>query len=145
MAHPTAVAETVARGEFRATNGLKYLGAFFAGGIGLSALYAVSGRGLPCPFLTLTGWQCPLCGGTRLGNALLHGDIAAAFAYNPAVFVGLGLVTVLGLVWIVEALGGPKVRPPARVAAVLRRMTPMRWVIASLAFAVLYVLLRNLL
>jgi Protein of unknown function (DUF2752) len=32
----------------------------------------------PCPFLSLTGWYCPLCGGLRAGHALLHGQIATA-------------------------------------------------------------------
>ena len=47
--------------------------------LALSALFATTGFGLPCPFLALTGWQCPLCGGTRMGSALLHGDLVSAF------------------------------------------------------------------
>lgn len=35
-----------------------------------------------CPFLQLTGIECPLCGLTRSWHALLHGDLAAAFAFN---------------------------------------------------------------
>lgn len=134
-----------ARGGFRAGTGLKYLGGFFAGGITLSALYAATGQGMPCPFRMITGWDCPLCGGTRLGNALLHGDVPAAFAYNPLVFLGLGLVTVLGIAWVIEALGGPRLRPPAPVAARLRRITATQWLIAGLVVSVLYVLVRNLL
>ena len=130
---------------FRAQTGLKYLAGFFGGGLGLSAIYAVSGQGMPCPLRTVTGWECPLCGGTRLGNALLHGDLAAAFAYNPVVFVGLIALTVLGVAWIVEALGGPKLRPPTRVAAALRTMTPTRWLVLGLALSLVFVLARNLL
>lgn len=139
-----AVAAVVAQ-PFRATTGLKYLAGFFGGGVALSALYATTGQGIPCPLRMLTGWECPLCGGTRLGSALLHGDLVAAFAYNPLIFLGLiGLTGVAGI-WIVEALGGPKVRPPARLAPLLRRMTATRWLIAGLAFSVAYLLLRNLL
>ena len=65
---------TVAR-PFRATRAAGYVGAFFAGGLALSALYATTGLGLVCPFRALTGWDCPLCGGTRMGAALLHGDV----------------------------------------------------------------------
>ena len=37
----------------------------------------------PCPWLTLTGWQCPGCGSTRALYSLLHGDVAQAFVMNP--------------------------------------------------------------
>ncbi|WP_152363462.1 DUF2752 domain-containing protein [Microlunatus speluncae] len=131
--------------SFRAGSGLKYLAGFFGGGVALSAIYAVSGQGLPCPLRLLTGWECPLCGGTRLGSALLHGDLAGAFGYNPVVFIGLIVLTGFGVLWIVEALGGPRVRPPARIAAVLRTMTPTRWLIVGLVLSLIYVLARNLL
>ena len=36
-----------------------------------------------CMFLTLTGWQCPGCGSQRALHALLHGDIASAWALSP--------------------------------------------------------------
>jgi hypothetical protein len=129
--------------SFRATRGLTYLGGFAASGLGLSALYAVTGVGLPCPFRMATGWECPLCGGTRLGTALLHGDLVAAFGYNPVVLVGLVVLTVLGVLWTVEALGGPAVRLPGRVAARLSRVRPTRWLVLSLLAAALFVLLRN--
>ena len=70
----------------------EYVGAFFAGGLALSALYATTGVGLPCPFRAVTGWDCPLCGGTRMGDALLHGDVLAAFGYNPLALIGLLIV-----------------------------------------------------
>lgn len=44
----------------------------------------------PCPFRLLTGLLCPGCGGTRALHALLHGDVAAAFAFNPMLFVAMG-------------------------------------------------------
>lgn len=130
---------------FQAKTGLKYLAGFFAGGVGLSALYATTGQGIPCPLRSITGWECPLCGGTRLGGALLRGDVAAAFAYNPLIFIGLAGLTAAGVLWIVEAIGGPRLRPPARVAAGLRRITPTRWLIVGLVVSLVYVLLRNLL
>ena len=129
----------------RATRGLTYLGGFAAYGVGLSALYALTGVGLPCPFRIATGWDCPLCGGTRLGTALLHGDLVAAFLANPVVLVGLVVLTVLGVLWTVEALGGPAVRLPARISAQLSRVRATSWLALGLAGAAVFVLLRNLL
>lgn len=131
--------------EFRAGGALKYVGGFFATGLGLSVLYATTGAGAPCPFRTFTGWDCPLCGGTRMGAALLHGDVGSAFAFNPLAFVGLGVVSVLGLVWGIEALGGPKLRPPHRIADRLVRVHPTTWLILGLVVAAIYTVLRNLL
>lgn len=37
----------------------------------------------PCPFLTLTGHPCPLCGGTRSYASMWQGDVAAAVRYHP--------------------------------------------------------------
>lgn len=130
---------------FRATRGLGYLAGLAAGGVGLSALYALTGVGLPCPFRIATGWECPLCGGTRLGTALLHGDVVAAFAYNPVVLVGLVVLSVLGVLWTVEALGGPAVRLPARLASPLARVHPTQWLVVGLVGAAAFVVLRNLL
>jgi hypothetical protein len=131
--------------EFRASEALKYVGGFFATGLGLSVLYATTGAGAPCPFRMITGWDCPLCGGTRMGAALLHGDVAAAFAFNPLAFIGLGVVTVLGALWMVEALGGPRVRPPRRIADRGVRVHPTTWLIVGLTVAAVYTVLRNLL
>jgi hypothetical protein len=130
---------------FRPQAGLKYLGGFVAYGLGLSALYATTGIGLPCPLRELTGWQCPFCGGTRMGSALLHLDIAAAFAYNPVVLVGLVVLGVLGTVWAIEAAGGPAFRPPRAISGALRRVGRDRWLLIGLGAAVIYTVLRNLL
>ena len=121
------------------------MGAFFAGGLALSALYATTGIGLPCPFRALTGWDCPLCGGTRMGGALLHGDIQAAFGFNPLAFVGLTILGVLGALWIVEAAGGRAVRLPQPLAERLRRIAPMQWLVVGLFVALIYTVVRNLL
>ena len=134
-----------ARAEFRASTGLRYLGGFFAYGLGLSALYAGLGVGLPCPFRWATGWDCPLCGATRLGSSLLHLDPAAAFAFNPVVFVGLVVLALLGLAWSLEVLGGVKVRLPERLGARLSDVHPTRWLVLGLAAGAVYTVLRNLL
>ena len=51
----------------------------------------------PCPFNYLTGLQCPGCGGTRALHALLHGDIAGAFAFNPMLFVVIATAVVVAV------------------------------------------------
>ena len=111
-----------------------YVGAFFAGGLVLSALYATTGVGLPCPFRALTGWDCPLCGGTRMGDALLHGDIRTAFEFNPLALVGMLIMGVsLNLysqIGIVERLRGVRLS---------------HWLVIGLIVAVVYTLVRNLL
>jgi len=39
-----------------------------------------------CFFKMLTGYDCPGCGSQRAFYSLLHGDIAAAWSYNPFIF-----------------------------------------------------------
>lgn len=124
--------------------GLVHLGGFFAGGLALSALYATTGLGVTCPFRTVTGWDCALCGGTRMGSAMLHGDVGAAFAFNPLALLLVAVLGVVGLLWAVEAAGGPAVRPPARLRQRLRTVSPTRWLVLGLIVATVYTVLRNL-
>jgi hypothetical protein len=63
-----------------------------AGSVALVAQLTTPGSipSLACPFKTVTGLDCPLCGGTRATYALLDGDFFAAIDYNVfAVFVVL--------------------------------------------------------
>lgn len=122
---------------FRAGAALGGLGRFAAVGGGLTVLGAL-GVGLPCPWRALTGTLCPFCGATHLGVAFLRLDAAAAFAANPflaLVLVGLGG---LGVLWTVEALGGPGVRPPSWLTR-----TPDRWWLALGVLGVTWAVLRN--
>jgi hypothetical protein len=137
--------QTPQRRGFSAAGGLKWLIGYAAFGLGVSALYAGAGIGFPCPFRALTGWECPFCGGTRLGSALLHGDLAGAFGYNPVVFVSLVLAVIVGALWVVEACGGPRVRPPQTWRLALSRVRPSVWWTLAGVLAASYVLLRNLL
>ena len=61
--------------------------------------YAFNPAGSPlfpkCPFLMLTGWQCPGCGSQRAIHCLLHADIAGAFGYNAFMVLSLPIVAVL--------------------------------------------------
>lgn len=42
-----------------------------------------------CFFRYVTGYECPGCGFQRVLHAGLHGDIAAAWGYNPFVFFAI--------------------------------------------------------
>ena len=130
--------------RFRPETGLKWIGGFFAYGLGMTVLYASTGVGLPCPFRIVTGWNCPLCGGTRMGDALLHLDIGAAFAYNPMALVGLLVLATLGGLWTVQLAGGPAVRLPKRVRDRLTAVRPTTWLAAGVIGMVGYTILRNL-
>ncbi|MFT3862002.1 DUF2752 domain-containing protein [Micropruina sp.] len=124
---------------FRPAIALRGLACFGAVGLGLSVLAATTRLGVPCPWRGLTGTLCPLCGGTHVGMALLRGDLAAAWTANQFVVVGLAVLAALGLLWTVEALGGPAVRLPR-----LLRRRPGRWWFALGVVAVLFAVWRNL-
>jgi hypothetical protein len=138
VATPVAARRSVAR------SGLPVVGGVFAGGFALSVLYATTGLGVPCPFLALTGWQCPLCGGTRMGAALLHGDLVGAYAFNPLAFIALVVLAALAALWAIELAGGPAVRLPRGVTRRLPQLPALVWAVLALLIAVAYTVLRNL-
>jgi hypothetical protein len=80
-----------------------------------------------------------------MGDALLHGDVPAAFEFNPLALVGLLILGLLGALWVMEAAGGPAFRLPRPLAERLRRVRPNHWLLITLAVAVIYTLARNLL
>ena len=50
-----------------------------------------------CPFLMLTGWQCPGCGSQRAMHQLLHGNVVAAFRYNALMVMAVPYVLLLSV------------------------------------------------
>jgi hypothetical protein len=70
--------------------------------------------------------------------------VAAAFTFNPVALVGIAVLGVLGVLWVLEALGGPAVRPPAKVRRWLVRTTPQQRLVAFFVVGVVYTVLRNL-
>ncbi|MFC0629195.1 DUF2752 domain-containing protein [Kribbella deserti] len=126
---------TAARIEFRPQGPVEPLDGRVAsvawvgvGGLALAAVYQLSdGRfGIPCLLHKLTGLDCPLCGSTRMGAALLRGDLAAAWDYNAVVLL---LTPIIGvavgyqvLAWLLERsrlVRLPRLRPSRRTIDVL--------------------------
>lgn len=50
---------------------------------------ADSGWVFQCPSKLVAGYDCPACGAQRALHAGLHGDISAAWHFNPFLFIGL--------------------------------------------------------
>lgn len=74
-----------------------------------------------CPSLALTGFFCPGCGGLRMANSLLHGDVPGALAMNPLVLLLLPVPAYLWARWTVTAARGVPmrsvlIRPPVLYA-----------------------------
>jgi hypothetical protein len=57
----------------------------------------------PCPFKMITGWDCPACGGLRMTNDLLHGNVSAAVVDNVFLLAGLPLLAIWSLVRVFRA------------------------------------------
>ncbi len=47
-----------------------------------------------CPSKTLCGYDCPGCGSLRAIHALTHGDLVAAWNFNPALFFAIPLAII---------------------------------------------------
>jgi hypothetical protein len=90
------------RGPLREERQLLLLWGAAAGGVLLlwAALPGVARFFPRCPFKVLTGLPCLSCGSTRAALALLRGDAAAAFHFNP-------LSSALGIGFVVGGLVAP--------------------------------------
>ena len=75
----------------------------------------------PCPFRLLTGWNCPACGGLRMTNDLLHGNLGAAVVDNVFLLAGLPLLAI----WLVYRISrGERAFPlPAIVVIAVAAIT----------------------
>jgi Protein of unknown function (DUF2752) len=87
-----------------------------------------------CPSRTLLGIDCPMCGGLRGTNALLHGRIGEAVDHNlllPGVLAVLGVF--FGL-WLLPLIGRPA-----------PKLTIPRWLgVAALGVLIAFGVARNL-
>lgn len=111
-----------------------------AAGLGaLTALAWLDRAGLSvipaCPFFTVTGLWCPLCGGTRAMEALAGGDVGAALGLNLLVVLAVPLVLAEWVRWTAGRARG-------RRSSFMNVSSRTLAVVAGLA--VLYMVVRNL-
>jgi len=57
-----------------------------------------------CLFHSLTGWNCPGCGGTRAAYQLLHGHLVRALHDNALLVLTLAALAIGGLRWGVRKM-----------------------------------------
>src|SRR3954462_15289451 len=66
---------------------------------------------LRCPFLAITGYPCLTCGATRSAIALGHGNVPAAWLWNPLALVALCAVALFdGYAAVVLITRAPRLR-----------------------------------
>lgn len=110
-----------------------------SGVLGIAALAALDRVDVsvlpPCPFLALTGLWCPLCGGTRAMEALVAGDVAAAWGLNLLVVIAVPLVVAE---WVRWTAGRARGRPTSFMNVSTRTLTVVTTI------ALVYAVLRNL-
>jgi hypothetical protein len=88
-----------------------------------------------CLFHVATGLDCPGCGGLRATHQLLHGNIRAAFQFNPLLTCVAPLVPIGSLLWWLNR------RRNIPLLANLKTI-PLVWCIAGIVIA--FGVLRNL-
>jgi hypothetical protein len=89
-----------------------------------------------CPLYATTGFYCATCGASRATDALLHGNLAAAFDLNPLYVVSLPALAYVAVAGWLRLL-------PVRFRLPLPRhgLRFLAWVLVAL---VVYTVLRNL-
>ena len=93
------------------------VGIGLAAATGYTALHDPNqGGGLfpACPLKSLTGLDCPGCGGTRAVYALTQGDVATAFDHNVLLTIVVPLLAIVWAVWFVRSLVATRERHRAR-------------------------------
>ncbi len=102
------------------------------GGLVAAATWMTLGLPWPrCMFHALTGHPCLTCGATRSAIAFFHGDLAAAFRWNPLVFGAYVALTIFDIyAFVVVILRTRRLR----VVGITRsEKSLMRWTVIALA------------
>ncbi len=113
-------------------------------GVGLPALLLLTalvalrlGKTPPCIFYEATGLYCVGCGTGRAFLSLLHGELYAAFRYQPLLILLLPLIAYCLLKYYIAFVLGRDLLPLPHIRA--------RWVgLTVLAVILLYWILRNI-
>jgi hypothetical protein len=90
-----------------------------------------------CPFLSLTGFQCPGCGSMRTVHALVHGRLQEAFSLNVLTVVMLPFLAFFWFRWArARALDRPARTKAAHPALIwlLFAVIVIFWVVRNLPF-----------
>ncbi|MGV9305148.1 MULTISPECIES: DUF2752 domain-containing protein [unclassified Nonomuraea] len=90
-----------------------------------------------CPFLALTGWYCPGCGGLRAAHALAHLDPVAALGLNPLIVLAVPVLAYFWTRWLVAGWRGRPWRPPAPRPLLIWSLLALIlvfWVVRNLPF-----------
>lgn len=86
-----------------------------------------------CPFRSLTGLDCPFCGGLRAVHDLGHGQVVAALDQNALVTLAVPLVVLGWLGWTVRSVRGrPARQTPPWVVPVGLALLGIFWVVRNL-------------
>jgi hypothetical protein len=72
-----------------------------------------------CPFHAITGGWCPLCGGLRAADALVHLQWRVALHDNAVFVLALPLIALCWVQWMRGGRPSPRLRRAGVVAAVL--------------------------
>lgn len=115
------------------------VGAFGAAIVGTVALMDPVRRGAlspGCPFRTLTGLDCPGCGGTRSLYALTQGDLVLAVDHNLLVVLLLPVLVGVWATWFLRRVRdgrlGRAPAPPAAVSMGFAVVIMLFWVARNL-------------
>ncbi|GGV44744.1 membrane protein [Actinomadura cremea] len=108
-----------------------------AGAVGYIAAVDPNAQGHypTCPFLALSGYQCPGCGALRTVHAVAHGQLGEAVALN--VFT-VTMLPVLAFFWVRWAVARARDRPTRTKAA------DPRLIWAFFAVVIVFWVVRNL-
>ncbi|GAA3507737.1 DUF2752 domain-containing protein [Actinomadura keratinilytica] len=95
------------------------------------------GRYPTCPFLALTGYQCPGCGSLRTVHALAHGRLGEALGLNVFVVAMLPVLAFFWLRWTIARAGDRPTRTKAgdpRLIWALFALIMVFWLVRNLPF-----------
>jgi hypothetical protein len=89
-----------------------------------------------CIFFTLTGMTCPGCGALRATHHLLHGELAAAFHFNPLIVISFPFLLCAFVAFALQIAGGREFSP--------ERFLKPGWIWIGFAAGIVFAIGRNL-